>query len=173
MNFTKGRDPYLGELVMIRRRKFGIAGLSALALATTNGFTLAQDGTSMKPTSAPHAKHDEMRPCAEACAACSRECESCATHCVHLLYEGKEEHLKTFETCRDCATVCAAAAQIVARGGPFAGEICQACAKVCAGCAEACEQFPDDEHMKKCAQECRKCEKECREMVSHAGRAKA
>ncbi|MGH7137334.1 MAG: four-helix bundle copper-binding protein [Pirellulales bacterium] len=34
---------------------------------------------------------------------------------------------------------------------------------------EACEKFPDDPHMKKCAEECRECEKACREMVKHVG----
>ncbi len=84
-----------------------------------------------------------------------------------MLHEGKKEHLTTLATCRDCATVCSAAAQIVARGGPFAGLICESCAKACGQCATACEAFPDDEHMKSCAEECRKCEKACKAMIEH------
>jgi hypothetical protein len=34
-------------------------------------------------------------------------------------------------------------------------------------CAKACEAFPDDKHMKACAEECRKCEKACKAMVKH------
>jgi hypothetical protein len=83
--------------------------------------------------------------------------------------QGKSEHLKTLQTCQDCATFCAAAAQIVARHGPFAELICGSCADACAQCGKACEQFPHDEHMKQCADECRKCEKACREMVQHTG----
>ena len=30
-------------------------------------------------------------------------------------------------------------------------------------------KFTDDEHMKKCAQECKKCAAACREMVKHEG----
>jgi hypothetical protein len=82
-----------------------------------------------------------------------------------MLQAGKQEHMKTLSTCRDCADVCAAAAQIVSRHGPFAESICKACAVVCAGCAEACEQIAHDEHMKQCAEECRRCEKACREMI--------
>ena len=112
----------------------------------------------------PTEAHEE---CAEACAECQRECDSCATHCAHQLHGGKKEHFETLMTCRDCADFCAAAAQIVARGGPFAKEICTGCAEACAKCAKACEKFADDEHMKECAEECRECEKACREMLKH------
>jgi hypothetical protein len=94
----------------------------------------------------------------------------CATHCAHRLHEGRKEHLTTLMTCQDCATVCSAAAQIVARGGPHSGPICECCAKVCDLCGTACEKFPDDEHMKACADECRKCEKACKAMDKHMAR---
>jgi hypothetical protein len=84
-----------------------------------------------------------------------------------MLGEGHKHHLKTLNTCRDCADFCSAAAEIVARQGPFASLICQGCADACARCGEACEQFTDDEHMKRCAAECRRCEKACREMTHH------
>jgi hypothetical protein len=82
-----------------------------------------------------------------------------------MLQEGKKAHLTTLATCQDCATVCAAAAQIVSRNGPFSNAICTACADTCAGCAKECEKFPEDTHMKACAQECRKCEQACRQML--------
>ena len=44
--------------------------------------------------------------------------------------------------------------------------------KACAKCAAACEKFPDDAHMKKCAAECRKCEKACKDMLAHARHGK-
>ena len=117
-----------------------------------------------------HAEHDEMlQACAKACSDCQRQCDTCASHCAHMLAEGKKEHLTTLMTCRDCATICAAAAQIVAGGGPFSSIICESCATACSECAKACEKFPDDKHMKACAEECRKCEKACRGMLKHAG----
>ncbi|MEO8268873.1 MAG: four-helix bundle copper-binding protein, partial [Aureliella sp.] len=72
---------------------------------------------------------------------------------------------ETLSTCLDCADICAAASQVVARGGPFAKLICAACADACQKCAAACEKFPADEHMAKCAAECRQCEAACRKMI--------
>jgi hypothetical protein len=150
---------------MIGRREFAITGLSAVALAAMQGSIRAQQ----KSPEAAH-QHDEIfDTCAKACSDCQRECDSCATHCGHLLANGKKEHLSTLMTCRDCAIVCAAAAQIVAGGGPFSAIICEACATACSECAKACEKFPDDKHMKECAEECRKCEKACRAMLKHSG----
>jgi hypothetical protein len=37
--------------------------------------------------------------------------------------------------------------------------------KACSRCGKACEKFPDDKHMKSCAEECRKCETACKAMV--------
>ena len=147
---------------MMGRRAFGLAGLSAIGLAAMEGSLFAKEGGD--------AGHDDMT-CAKACSDCQRMCDLCATHCAHLLAEGKKDHLTTLATCRDCADLCAVAAQIVARGGPFAALICRACADACAGCAKECEKFPDDAHMKTCAAECRKCEKACRTMLEHAGHA--
>ena len=155
---------------MIGRREFGLTGLSALALAAIEGSAFAQ---APQPSGGVHhMEHDDkLQTCAKACSDCQRECDSCATHCANQTAAGEKEHLTTLMTCRDCADFCAAAAQIVARGGPFAGLICQSCAEACARCGKACEKFPDDAHMKQCAKECRECEKACREMLKHVDHA--
>jgi len=143
--------------------KFVSMGLVAFAIFGLMAF--AQPGQTQEKK-VDHMEHNViMQDCAKACSDCQRACDLCATHCAHLLYDGKKEHLTTLATCRDCATICSAAAQIVARGGPFAGLICESCAKACGQCAAACEAFPDDEHMKSCAEECRKCEKACKAMI--------
>lgn len=153
---------------MIGRREFAVTGLSALAIAAMETTAFAQRGG--KKQAGGHLEHDGMlKSCAEACSDCQQECDRCSTHCAHLLHSGKQEHMTTLATCQDCADVCVAASQIVARGGPFAAEICGACAEVCADCAKECEKFPDDQHMKECAEECRECEKACRDMVKHVG----
>jgi hypothetical protein len=155
---------------MFDRREFGIAGLSAVALAGVPGAVLAQE-RSKQAAGAPHSPHEEMfQECAKACSDCQRECDACATHCAHMLASGQKEHITTLMTCRDCAAICAAASQIVAAGGPFSAMICTSCADACAECAKACEKFPDDKHMKACGEECRKCEKACRAMLKHAGK---
>jgi hypothetical protein len=152
---------------MFGRREFGLAGLSSIALGTLQGSAFAQAGSN-QPGAAHHAEHDDMlQSCAKACSDCQRSCDSCATHCAHMLAAGKKEHMTTMMTCRDCAVICAAASQVVAAGGPFSTIICDACEKACAECAKACEKFPDDKHMKDCADECRQCEKACKEMLKH------
>lgn len=146
---------------MIGRREFGLAGLSTIAAAATGNIAFGQEGA--------HAGHKTMlEECAKACSDCQRECDSCAAHCAQLLSGGKKEHWATMASCADCADICAAAAQIVSRSGPFTSLICVACAEACASCAKECEKFPGDAHMKRCAEECRKCEKACTEMVTHA-----
>lgn len=154
---------------MIGRREFAVAGLSAGALAAMAGSARAQKAGVV----ADHAEHDDvLQACAKACSDCQRACDMCTTHCAHQLHAGKAEHMTTLATCQDCADYCVAAAQIVARGGPFSAVICAACADACSMCGKECEKFPDDKHMKMCAEECRKCEKACRDMVKHVGAAR-
>lgn len=112
---------------------------------------------------------EHFATCAKACTMCMRECESCAHHCVHLVAEGKKDHLKTVGTCSDCAEFCAAAAKIVSHQGPMAVLSCEACAKACDACGTECEKHADDAHMKRCAKACRECAKACREMIEHVG----
>lgn len=157
---------------MIGRREFGVAGMSALALAALQGSAFAQDKKPPK-SEVHHGEHDEsLQACAKACADCQLACDACSTHCAHQVHAGQHEHMTSMATCQDCADFCVAAAQIVARGGPFAALICEGCADACARCGKECEKFPDDQHMAMCAKECRKCEKACKEMVQHAGHSK-
>ncbi len=153
---------------MRRRELFHLAGLAAAALLVLGARAPAADTAAADDPHAMHAKH--FMECAKACADCQRECDSCASHCAHLVAEGKKEHMKTLGTCADCASICSTAARITARGGPFSGTICEACAKACAACGAACDQVGgDDEHMKRCAEECRRCEKACRGMLQMVG----
>lgn len=144
----------------------GACALVALVALGTVG--LAQQGGKAKPRDQSHGPHSEaMGQCARSCSDCQRECDSCATHCAQELRGGNAEHFDTLQSCLDCSTVCAAASQIAARGGPFAGLICQSCAEACDRCAERCEKFDGDDHMRRCAAECRKCAKACRDMLEH------
>ncbi len=143
---------------MIGRREFGIVGLSAAAALALQANARADDKS--------HEGHGDMfEECADACADCQIECGSCARHCAMLLGEGKKEHMNTLQTCLDCAEICSAAAQIVARQGSFSTLICESCAEACSRCAAACEKVPSDKHMARCAKECRECETACRAML--------
>ena len=147
-------------------RKIGGISLVALVLGIVGVVSFCQQGQTQEKVH--HTEHNlMMQECAKVCSDCQRACDTCATHCAHMLHEGRKAHLTTLMTCQDCATVCSSAAQIVARGGPHSVLICECCAKVCDLCGTACEKFPDDEHMKACAEECRKCEKACKAMDKH------
>ncbi len=138
-----------------------LALVAALAFAAGAGF--AAD-----PPAQPHQHDEAFLKCADACNSCQRECDACGTHCAELIAQGKKEHVKTLQTCRDCGELCAAAARVTAAKGPFADLACTACAEACVRCGKACEQFADDPMMKRCADECKKCEAACREMIKHA-----
>ncbi|QEL18024.1 four-helix bundle copper-binding protein [Limnoglobus roseus] len=151
-------------------RKMGGIGLTVcvLAFVVMAGFArFGQSEDNKPPATAAHPHDDAMMTCAKACSDCQRACDSCAAHCGHKLHEGMKEHHASLVSCQDCATVCAAASQIVARSGPYSMAICTACADVCGKCAVECEKFPNDAHMKACAEECRKCEKACQAMAKH------
>ena len=112
-------------------------------------------------------QNDQLRKCAEVCAACQVECDSCFQHCLQLLADGKKEHQLTAQLCADCAECCKACATLCARNSPLAKPMLECCAKCCEECAAACEKYPDDEHMVACAKSCRECAKQCRETLKH------
>lgn len=161
----------------MQRRDFTLAGLSAAAIAASQ-VAFAQQGERAAPQQPGKHEHkgysDHFRDCAEACSDCQRECDRCAMHCATMLSHSDSSghsHHKTLQTCMDCADMCAAAAQIVSRGGPFSADICAACADACRKCADACKQHGDDPKMKACAEECEKCEKACRSMLRTTDRS--
>lgn len=142
-----------------------VAALAGVGLAALSVTAQRQGGADEKATQRGHTGSVMHEKCAAACSDCQRACDACAHHCGLMLAEGKKEHLTTLQTCQDCATVCAAAAGIVARHGPFSDAICKACAEACNRCGKECEKFPNDPMMKKCADACKACEKACRDML--------
>lgn len=150
-----------------RRLLAGLFGLAACV--TLTAWSAAQDRTRASDTKGAHMQHQHYWDCAKACDDCARMCDACGAHCLHLVAEGRKEHLETARTCQDCSSVCIAAGAVTARSGPFSETICNACADACKRCGDACEKHKDDPMMKNCAAECRKCEQACREMVKHTG----
>jgi hypothetical protein len=150
---------------MIRPTFAGLLGLAIALPLTAGAVGTAQD----KPAHDQHAA--AFLDCAKVCNDCQRQCDSCARHCALLVAEGKKDHLETLGTCTDCADICATAARIVSRQGPFSAGICEGCARACDACGAACDKFKDDAHMKACADSCRKCAQACRDMVKHTGQA--
>jgi hypothetical protein len=145
--------------------------LTAVGLAVTLSATAAHTAANQQPAK-DHQHADHFRECAKECYDCALECDFCARHCADLIARGHKEHLRTLQTCLDCAAICRSAGEVTAKLGPFSDLICQACAEACKRCGDECAKFPDDEHMKKCADQCYKCEKACREMLKHVGHGK-
>lgn len=163
----------LGEQLMLRRRFLAAGGLSALGvpmLASLRSVS-ARDRSDRDDHDDTHRNHSEFQECAEICTECQRKCDECVRHCVEMLAQGSERHQKTLATCQDCADLCAAAARIVSRCGPFSREVCEACAEACSACAESCERFSNDDLMTQCADICRECEEQCNHMVRGSRRA--
>jgi hypothetical protein len=142
-----------------------LAAMAGVGMAALSVGAQRQGGADDKATRPHQHATTAQDKCAAACSDCQRACDACAHHCGMMLAEGKKEHLTTLQTCQDCATVCAAAACIVARHGPFSDSICKACAEACNRCGKECDKFPNDPMMKKCADACKACEKACRDML--------
>lgn len=66
---------------------------------------------------------------------------------------------------RECADICAYAAESMARNSPFVQQICQLCAKICEACGNECKKH-DHVHCQQCAEACLICAETCRKMAS-------
>ena len=107
--------------------------------------------------------HQQYEACIKACQKCVAECEHCATAC------SEEDNRKDLACCitldRDCAAICALAAEMMARGSSFIKEICGLCAKICRDCGDECSKHQHMEHCKRCADACYQCAEECEKMA--------
>ncbi len=127
---------------MIGRREFGVVGLSALAYAALEGTGFAQERKS-NAAEPHHTEHDEMyQKVRESLFGLPTGLRHVRHAFAHLMHSGQKEHLTTLMTCQDCANFCAAASQIVARGGPFADLICKSCAEPAPVAARSAKSFP-------------------------------
>ncbi|KTC80171.1 hypothetical protein Lche_2191 [Legionella cherrii] len=98
--------------------------------------------------------YEQYQMCIEACLACAAQCECCGTACRN---EDKDkDRVGHFEVDRkDCAQLCALAAEMMARGSQYVQEICALCAKACR------ERASHMEHCKWCADTSIRCAQEC------------
>jgi hypothetical protein len=107
----------------------------------------------------------EMKKCMDLCLDCHALCTETASHVLHGDVEHSEgKHLVTL---LDCAQICLAHADFMARGSKHHPELAKLCADICRACSQLCDQHADaDGKMKECADICRKCEESCRRMAS-------
>src|SRR5262249_20542730 len=101
----------------------------------------------------------QVHACMDALARCHTTCLSMVmTHCFELGGGHKRpQHLRLM---LDCATVCAATADLLAHKSQFHNRVCALCADICEVCAEDCEHLGQ---MEECVESCRRCLELCRE----------
>ena len=97
-----------------------LATLATLVLAV--GLFAADD--KKHTTTADTSHFVELEKCIKACVDCAKECESCFNYCTDLLAKGEKMHATTVRTCNDCGELCAVAAKLQSRQGPFMVPAC-------------------------------------------------
>lgn len=116
----------------------------------------------------------ETKACLDACRACADACLTCAKACAA---EKNADHFKVcIQLDQDCATVCTALGDVLARGAPPNAAVLDAllgaCIASCNECAKECDKHTKMgmTHCGVCAEACRKCQKACQELkgVAHA-----
>ena len=144
---------------MIRRHALLGIGSGIAASALASNLARADDphkhvDDKTKPPTALHAAREA--------AECSVECEKCYTHCLQMVYDGKQEHVASAAACLDCADICSTTSRILGRKGAMVNIIRDACVQACTACALECEKYPDHAMMKECAATCRRCIEACK-----------
>lgn len=106
---------------------------------------------------------DDVESCLQSLNDCADACDRCASACLD------EEDVAMMARCvaldMDCATVCRAAAALLARDSAHAGALCELCADVCRDCGNECIRH-DAGHCQACAEACRQCAEACAAMAA-------
>ncbi|MBB6672301.1 four-helix bundle copper-binding protein [Cohnella nanjingensis] len=104
----------------------------------------------------------EMQACIDECIRCMQACNACYEACL------KEDGLEMMRTCirldRECADICGFAAQAMAQGSTYYGELCLICAEACESCGAECAKH-ETEHCRRCAEACYACAGACIALV--------
>lgn len=111
-----------------------------------------------------HQLNDEMRQCLKNCSDCHTVCQETISYCLGL--GGPHAEAGHIGLLLDCAQICAASADFLARNSSFHGQTCGVCASICEQCADNCGRFGDDKVMQQCAQSCRHCAESCKRMAA-------
>lgn len=110
--------------------------------------------------------NQQMQIWIDQCQNCSTVCLQTVAHCLKKggIYTGGQ----LVGLLLDCAEICRANANIMARGSTFHGLTSAVCAEICRACAQECAVLHEDPELKNCAQVCLQCEQSCREMAGMA-----
>ncbi len=113
-----------------------------------------------------HTMTSNWTDCIAACVSCMEICNKCSDDMIGMDSHGDGTLMADCtRMCRDCADICAMAAQWMSRHSAAADMICHLCADVCTQCAELCEKHASHHALcGPCAKECRRCADMCRQM---------
>lgn len=104
---------------------------------------------------------DTLAAATEACVDCAQACTACADAC--LAEDMVADLRKCIRTDLDCATICAATADVLSRQTGSDANVTraqvEACKAACTACGDECEQHASMHgHCRVCAEACRRCE---------------
>ena len=116
----------------------------------------------------PEIRSDEMQRCIDECESCHGICLQGVAHCLDR--GGRHVEPGHLTTLLDCVDMCGTAANFMLRDSTAHLRVCELCAEICDACAASCDGFPDDDVMRRCAEECRRCGESCWEMVCSTAR---
>jgi hypothetical protein len=103
-------------------------------------------------------KSSDLQACIEACEEALHACQACAAADIR---EGGGAQCALINL--DCADICAATMNALARGSEHHGDFCALCAHMCTVCAQACAPHAGKhQHCAQCQKACEVCAKECK-----------
>lgn len=117
-----------------------------------------------------NAAESGLTECIEACEEALHACQECAAHDIRSNTHGDMGACALLNL--DCADICAATLNVLARGSPHHGDFCAVCAHLCQTCAAECAKHADKhEHCARCRTACEACAAACSKHASerHAG----
>lgn len=104
-----------------------------------------------------------LKECIEACEEAIHACQSCAAADI------REGSSNCALINLDCADICSATMNALARGSEHHGDFCALCAHICRECAAVCAMHAKEHaHCAQCQSACERCAAECDKHVSEA-----
>lgn len=108
-------------------------------------------------------QHDaDLRDCIEACQEALHAAQECAAEDIRA---GNMAQCALINL--DCADICLATMNAMARKSPHHGDFCALCAHICAACAAECAKHAHmHEHCARCQAACERCAAACKKHAS-------
>ncbi|MBD2862244.1 four-helix bundle copper-binding protein [Paenibacillus oceani] len=105
---------------------------------------------------------EQIQSCMEECLQAVMACNHCYQACLEEYHAGMLK--ASIRLSRECAEICAFAAQAMSLNSSYAKQICMICAEVCEACAQECRKH-DHDPCQRCAEACYSCALACKAMA--------